>query len=244
MTDGDPVPAAGPLGSTPDAGEAATPPASEPPATPAADAAPGLPGEAPVVYGTDPSKLVPIGVPCKLDRRIIKGWSGLLGTVTVGGGGYLAEWLWLGDAAWWPLPYLWGTVIAASIVLALGLATPVWAWRNWSYVIREHDVVMKFGIVWKTVRSVPRLRIQHVDVEMDPIDRLLGLASVTLYTAGSSAEDAQIPGLRREVAEALREELLITQEQAEHILEDVAGASGGPTPGPGDPDAPDPRPHD
>ncbi len=199
--------------------------------------------------GPRPPDLVQTGVPCKLNRKIIKGWywSGILGSIAFAGGGLLAEYFWLSEQDWWPLPMGVAAAAVGLFILALGLITPVLAWRHWTYTIREHDVLMEFGIVWKTSRSVPRLRIQHVDVKIDPIDRLLGLASVTLYTAGSSGEDAEIPGLLPEIAEAIREELLITSEMLDALPTDdtppVDAAGTAPSDGDAPPGAPG-APHD
>jgi membrane protein YdbS with pleckstrin-like domain len=54
---------------------------------------------------------------------------------------------------------------------------------------------------------VPFVRVQHVDSQRGPIERLAGLSSVVVYTAGSRGADVTIPGLRPERAEAIQAEL-------------------------------------
>jgi membrane protein YdbS with pleckstrin-like domain len=48
--------------------------------------------------------------------------------------------------------------------------------------------------------------MQFIDVEIGPIERIFGLATVQLHTA-AAATDARIPGLPRAEAERLRDRL-------------------------------------
>jgi membrane protein YdbS with pleckstrin-like domain len=54
---------------------------------------------------------------------------------------------------------------------------------------------------------VPFVRIQHVDTSRSPIERLVGLASTVVYTAGSRGADVSVPGLETGDADDLRERL-------------------------------------
>lgn len=136
------------------------------------------------------------------------------------------RWLWTARLAAAGLVVLLVALVAASMLpgdvippalLVGGAALPavagpvVWPtlrYRRWRYRIRPHDVHLRYGVVWHVERTVPRRRIQHVDVTAGPLERALDLSSVKLYTAGTREADARIPGLRREVAERLRTELL------------------------------------
>ena len=46
-----------------------------------------------------------------------------------------------------------------------------------------------------------------MDTQQGPIDRILGLSSLQLYTASGVSADGSIPGLAEEEAERLRDEL-------------------------------------
>jgi membrane protein YdbS with pleckstrin-like domain len=70
--------------------------------------------------------------------------------------------------------------------------------------------------VTEVVTSVPFVRVQHVDTQRGPVERLAGLASVVVYTAGSRGADVTIPGLRPERAEQLREQLRELAIESEH----------------------------
>jgi membrane protein YdbS with pleckstrin-like domain len=98
----------------------------------------------------------------------------------------------------------------AAAVLAVGT---VWAWwvigrqvRSWGYAEREDDLLVRHGLMWRTVVVVPYGRMQFVDVYAGVVDRMFGLAKVQLHTA-SARSDAYIPGLGPQEAARLRDRL-------------------------------------
>lgn len=78
--------------------------------------------------------------------------------------------------------------------------------RAWGYAEREEDLIVRHGVMFRTLTVVPYGRMQYVDVTAGPIDRALGLATVRLHTA-SAATDATIPGLTADAAALLRDRL-------------------------------------
>jgi membrane protein YdbS with pleckstrin-like domain len=111
-------------------------------------------------------------------------------------------------ARWLPMrPPLLG-VLVFVVVLLLGLWHARVLYRRWTWALREDDVMARFGVIWQVSRSIPRVRVQHVDVSSGPIDRALGLAEVSLHVAGSAGAVLTIPGLAPAEAEALRKSLL------------------------------------
>ena len=102
-------------------------------------------------------------------------------------------WWWAGAAAWlaWGA-WLW--VLQGRQVRAVG------------YAEREDDLLVRKGIVFRSLVVVPYGRMQYVDVSAGPVDRWLGIASVQLHTA-SAGSDASIPGLVPEEAARLRDRL-------------------------------------
>ncbi len=79
-------------------------------------------------------------------------------------------------------------------------------WRAWGYAEREDDLLVRRGVLVRRTSVVPYGRMQYVDVTSGPLDRRLGLATVTLHTA-AAATDASIPGLLTEEATRLRDRL-------------------------------------
>ena len=111
-------------------------------------------------------------------------------------------------ARWVPLrPPLFGLAVFV-VVLALGLWHARVLFKSWRWALRPDDVVARYGVVWRVSRSIPRVRVQHVDVRSGPVDRALGLVEVSLHVAGSAGPVLTIPGLAPAEAEALREALL------------------------------------
>jgi membrane protein YdbS with pleckstrin-like domain/uncharacterized damage-inducible protein DinB len=119
----------------------------------------------------------------------------------------VSELLWWPKTSWWPLPPWWGAVIGVVVGFVLAVSWPGLTYRRWRYSIRTHDVILTYGVIWRVRRSIPRSRIQHVDIRSGPLDRAFGLVKCTLYTAGSG-EDATIPGLLPRQAETIREAFL------------------------------------
>lgn len=101
--------------------------------------------------------------------------------------------------------------LAVPAVLPLLLAG--WAWwlvgrqvRAWGYAERADDLLVRHGVLLRSIVVVPYGRMQYVDVQAGPVDRLLGIARVQLHTA-SAGTDAWIPGLTAEEAARLRDRL-------------------------------------
>lgn len=127
--------------------------------------------------------------------------------------GCVAEILFTRGARHWPWPF-WLPVIslasgAVLVIASIGLA--VLRFRRFGYRLREKDLIVQSGLIWRTRRCVPRARIQHVDIDSGPIDRALGLVEVKLYVAGGIGAVAELPGLSPEAAEQLKEALIVAR---------------------------------
>ncbi|MDO5721833.1 MAG: PH domain-containing protein [Actinomycetaceae bacterium] len=105
-------------------------------------------------------------------------------------------------ASW--LPYLVGGLLLAYYLW--------WGWirvrqvHAFAYARTESELLIRRGIMFRSLTLIPYGRLQYVDVAEGPIERHFGLASVSLYTA-SGASDATIPGLPTKEAARLRDEL-------------------------------------
>ncbi|MCL1898954.1 MAG: PH domain-containing protein [Promicromonosporaceae bacterium] len=101
---------------------------------------------------------------------------------------------------WWILvavvviEFAWSALLISRQVPAMG------------YAERDEDLLIRKGIMWKTLTVVPYGRMQFVDVSVGPLQRKLGIATVQLHTASAST-DATIPGLTPAEAERLRDRL-------------------------------------
>lgn len=73
------------------------------------------------------------------------------------------------------------------------------------YALRQKDVVYKKGIFFQSTTSIPFNRVQHCEIKQGPIERIFGLKSLEIYTAGGHSSDLRIAGLEGEKAQQLKE---------------------------------------
>jgi len=79
--------------------------------------------------------------------------------------------------------FIAGLIIVPAIIYAyLSLAI-----KNYHYEFGEKLIVLKQGVISKSQRTVIYGRIQNVTVSQGPLNRLLGLATITLETASEGA---------------------------------------------------------
>lgn len=107
------------------------------------------------------------------------------------------------------LPVPTGSVAAAVAVLAVITAAvvPPLRYRAWGFALRERDLYLRRGVLFRSTSIVPHARIQHVDTRHGPIDRWLGLAGVVVFTAGHRGAIITIPALDADEAEETRDRL-------------------------------------
>ncbi|MGQ4600990.1 PH domain-containing protein [Nocardia sp. R6R-6] len=91
------------------------------------------------------------------------------------------------------------SVTLALAALYIGVA-PWWRYAVHRWEVTDDAVYTKVGWITQESRVAPISRVQTVDTERGPLERLLGLATVIVTTA-SSAGAVQISGLDRPVAE-------------------------------------------
>jgi hypothetical protein len=94
-------------------------------------------------------------------------------------------------------------LVAGGVVRAFLIARSV---RAWGYAERADDLLVRHGLLIRRLSIVPYARMQFVDVTAGPLERALGIATVTLHTA-AAASDATVPGLEGAEATRLRDRL-------------------------------------
>lgn len=95
-----------------------------------------------------------------------------------------------------------GVALAVAIVLGIVNATvvPWWRYAVHRWEVTDEAVYTRVGWLTQESRVAPISRVQTVDTERGPLERLLGLATVTVTTA-SSAGAVRIEALDLPVAE-------------------------------------------
>lgn len=99
-----------------------------------------------------------------------------------------------------------GGVLLIVVIVSLGYA--YLAWRRIAYAIGEDAVFYHHGILFRVQRHARLNRIQGVDITRPLLGRLVGLASLTIESAGSGDARVVIEYLLDEEAERLRAEIL------------------------------------
>lgn len=77
-----------------------------------------------------------------------------------------------------------------------------------TYSLREQDVSFSSGLIFRKTVSQPILRIQHIELQRGPIERMVGLATLQVFSAGGAMHTLQIPGLAHDTAQQLRQYIL------------------------------------
>lgn len=118
-----------------------------------------------------------------------------------------------------------GIPLLASVVLGIIFGGWVWTptvvlgvlavWISWlvprqvrayGYAEREDDLLVRKGVMFRSLVVVPYGRMQFTDVSSGPLMRKLGIAEVKLHTASAST-DATIPGLPEVEAARVKDRL-------------------------------------
>ena len=93
-------------------------------------------------------------------------------------------------------------ILGGLLLLVLVIAVIQWAYFKFS--IAEDRLLIRKGFIKKTALDLPYERVQGINVERSLVDRIIGLVSVTLDTAGSVQAEGKLPSIRTEVADHLR----------------------------------------
>lgn len=112
--------------------------------------------------------------------------------------------VWVGADRWIAVlaTGIWGVLLITSLILAR------YRYDIKGYVIRKHDIVYRRGIFFRRVTTIPFSRMQHCEIQEGPLERLFGLNTLLVFTAGGSSSDLALPGLPPDEAGRLRNYIL------------------------------------
>lgn len=98
--------------------------------------------------------------------------------------------------------------IPALLVIAYALIRmPLRRYNARGYSLEQERLRVVRGVIFRADTVVPFGRVQHIDVGQGPLERAYGLATLTVHTAGTHNASVSLPGLRREDATAMREQI-------------------------------------
>lgn len=113
--------------------------------------------------------------------------------------------------------FLWWLILGFIICLIFAYFWSKLIYRFWRYELTEDVFKKEHGIIWKKYVSIPYERIQNIDIHRGVVDRILGLSSLSIQTAGYGAiggmrrgigGEGYLPGLGKNKAEEIRDELI------------------------------------
>ena len=106
-----------------------------------------------------------------------------------------------GGLPWW----VWASVGAAGLTI---IATTL-LYMTFRYGVVGDQLVVRQGILFRKMRTVPIGRIQNIHLERDVLNRMFGVSEVRIETAGSGSEpEIHLPAVGRREAESFRTDLL------------------------------------
>lgn len=153
------------------------------------------------------------GNPRQLDPRVIPfdrlvGWITTLVFAGIFLMGLLVFWFAgaLPDWAWPIAGPAWSLFVAALAWHAY--RWPELSYARTSYILDGQGLEIRAGVFWRRILSVPRSRVQHIDVTQGPMQRSYGLATLVVFTAGTVHSNVSLAGLAHETALAVRDLLL------------------------------------
>lgn len=100
---------------------------------------------------------------------------------------------------------LW--LVLAGAAAAFGAAALLrWlTWLRFTYALTDDAVIIESGLLSRNRRTIPFERVADVRIERRPLQRLFGLATVTLETGGAGADDGALDSVALSEAARLRE---------------------------------------
>lgn len=126
-------------------------------------------------------------------------------------------------------------VLPAAILIIVAVAVL----RYWCFRFRldEDRILIRQGVFRKASLDLPLDRVQGINIERSLTDRVLGLVTVMVDTAGSGAVEARIPSVHAAFADQLRAKVGMVRGEG------VAGPAGGEDSAdvPDEPQATEPR---
>jgi len=154
---------------------------------------------------------VSLTAPERLAPRVVPYWiigDGLTSIVLASLAWFLGR-PWLRDN-WqhWSPGFDYALMGVCAFLLLMAIAVPPLSYARWRYGFLDDLLVMRYGILFVEERAVPVRRMQHVDLSRGPIERLFGLATLVVFTAGNEGSAFRVPGLPVHVAQELRDRIV------------------------------------
>lgn len=140
--------------------------------------------------------------------RVEAAYADVLRVTTLLSGAPVAIGATVADFAWVAVPGIPAGILSLSAWLALAVSAIVLPSRRYmriGYRLTDDELRVAHGLFFRTDTMVPFVRVQHIDLEQGPVERHYGLSSLVVHTSGTHNSTVTLPGLRTEVASAMRD---------------------------------------
>jgi uncharacterized protein len=109
----------------------------------------------------------------------------------------------------WQKTGLWVLLAIKLLFNAVkGYYWPRLEYRHARYMIDDDGLQVRAGVLTRIVTSIPRSRVQHVDLAQGVWERRYGLATLVIHTAASASSATYLKGVSRQTAEEIRNYLM------------------------------------
>ena len=115
-----------------------------------------------------------------------------------------------GEIALWHATEIPNGLVLLPLIVAIAFLVFVAPRRRYEalgYALDGEELRVASGLWVRTETVVPLKRVQHIDVSQGPVERAFAVTRLVLHTAGTMNSLVLLPGLSRETAEAIRDEI-------------------------------------
>jgi putative membrane protein len=106
----------------------------------------------------------------------------------------------------------WGWQAAAMVLFVPYSLVSIARWFSYRYRLEHDELVIRTGLVFRSVRHIPYNRIHNIDAVQNVLHRLFGVAEVRIETGGGRESEARIQVLGAEAVREMRRRILAGRE--------------------------------
>jgi putative membrane protein len=99
-------------------------------------------------------------------------------------------------------------LIMALLFGFLAIPSTLLSFIYFKYLITQDELIIQSGIVNRKQRNIPLKRIQNVNIQQNFVQRLLGISTVKMETAGDSSSEAVLDSVGTLNANEIKEILM------------------------------------
>jgi membrane protein YdbS with pleckstrin-like domain len=102
-----------------------------------------------------------------------------------------------------------GAILLPLLLVCIWIVffAPARRFSRWGYTMDGEELQVQHGLITQIHTVVPLDRVQHLDIAQGPLERSFGVSRLIVHTAGTLHSQILLPGLKRDTAEAMRDEI-------------------------------------